>query len=360
VVSGVLAWLTTRFVEEPLRLHAPVAQKPVVAVPLRTRLRRPTIVLGSVVTLLGVALTATSFTWREHMTIQRANGKELSGLSSRDYPGARALVNKARVPKLPMRPTVLEATNDIPMTTSDGCISDFDEANVISCTYGDESATRTVALAGGSHAEHWITALDLLGRLHGFKVTTYLKMGCPLTTEETPLVSGDNRPYPKCREWNQKVMPELIADHPDYVFTTSTRPWVIKDGDVMPSSYLGIWQEFADARIPVLAMRDTPWVVRKGKPFFPVDCLANGGDVISCGIKRSEVLSDHNPTQDYVAQFPLLKPLDMSEAVCRDDDCRAVEGNVLIYHDSHHFTTTYMRTMTNELGRQIAAVTGWW
>ena len=50
------------------------------------------------------------------------------------------------------------------------------------------------ALAGGSHAEHWITALDLLGRLHHFKVTTYLKMGCPLTTEQQPLVMGDNRP----------------------------------------------------------------------------------------------------------------------------------------------------------------------
>jgi peptidoglycan/LPS O-acetylase OafA/YrhL len=360
LISGVLAWLTTKYVEEPLRLHAPVAQKPAVAIPLRIRLRRPTIVLGSIVTLLGVALTATSFTWREHMTIQRANGKELSGLSSRDYPGARALVNHARVPKLPMRPTVLEATDDLPQSTTDKCIGDFDNVDVITCTYGDASAKRTIALAGGSHAEHWLTALDLLGRLHDFKVVTYLKMGCPLTTEQNPLVMGDNRPYPKCRVWNEKVMPRLIADHPDYVFTTSTRPWNIKDGDVMPGTYVGIWKAFADAGIPVLAMRDTPWLVRDGEPFFPADCLASGGDAISCGIKRSKVLSDHNPTLDFVERFPLLKPLDMSEAVCRDDYCRAVEGNVLIYHDSHHFTTTYMRTMTNELGRQVAAVTGWW
>jgi SGNH domain (fused to AT3 domains) len=310
--------------------------------------------------LLGVALTATSFTWREHMTVQRANGKELSGLSTRDYPGARALVNNARVPKLPMRPTVLEAKDDIPESTTDGCISDFDETDVIKCTYGDKAARRTIALAGGSHAEHWVTALDMLGRIHHFKVVTYLKMGCPLTTEEKPLVMGDNRPYPKCREWNQRVMPELLADHPNYVFTTSTRPWNIKDGDVMPGFYVGIWQRFADAGIPVLAMRDTPWLVRDGEPFFPADCLASGGDAISCGIERSKVLSDHNPTLDFVARFPTLKPLDMSNAVCREDYCRAVEGNVLIYHDSHHFTTTYMRSMTNELARQLAVATGWW
>jgi peptidoglycan/LPS O-acetylase OafA/YrhL len=366
LVAGLLAWLTTRYVENPLRHKSaatatrPATPKRAPAIPLRVRLRRPTIVLGSIVTLLGVALTATSFTWREHMTIQRANGKELAGLSSRDYPGARALLNNAKVPKLPMRPTVLEAKDDLPQSTTDGCIGDFDSVDVINCTYGDKAATRTIALAGGSHAEHWITALDLLGRMHHFKVTTYLKMGCPLTTEEKPLVMGDNRPYPNCREWNDKVMPRLLSDHPDYVFTTSTRPWNIKDGDVMPGFYIGIWQEFADAGIPVLAMRDTPWLVRNGKPFFPSDCLASGGDAISCGVKRSEVLSDHNPTLDFVARFPMLKPLDMSNAVCREDYCRAVEGNVLLYHDSHHISTTYMRTMTNELGRQIAAATGWW
>jgi peptidoglycan/LPS O-acetylase OafA/YrhL len=356
-VSGVLAWLTTKYIEDPLRYRA---AHPVHVVPLRIRWRRPTMVLGSVVALLGVALTATSFTWREHVTVERSNGKELSGLSSRDYPGARALLNKAKVPKLPMRPTVLEAKKDLPETTDDGCISDFDNAGVINCTYGDKSATRTIALAGGSHAEHWVTALDLLGRMHHFKVVTYLKMGCPLTTEEMPLVMGDNRPYPKCREWNKRVMPKLIADHPDFLFTTATRPWNIKRGDVMPGTYIGIWRTLSDNNIPILAMRDTPWLVRNGEPYFPADCLADGGDAISCGIKRSDVLSDHNPTLDFVAQFPLLKPLDMSDAVCRKDICRAVEGNILLYHDSHHISTTYMRTMTTKLGRQIAAATGWW
>ena len=80
LVSGVLAWLTTAL----RRGSAAVPRRrrrQLPSVPLRSRLRRPTIVLGSMVALLGVALTATSFTWREHVTVQRANGKELSGLS---------------------------------------------------------------------------------------------------------------------------------------------------------------------------------------------------------------------------------------------------------------------------------------
>jgi peptidoglycan/LPS O-acetylase OafA/YrhL len=362
LVSGLLAYLTNRYIEEPLRQRkqANPARETTVALPWRTRLRRPTIVLGSVVGLLGVTLTATAFTWREHVSVERASGKELSALNSTDYPGARALTKHIRVPTLRMRPTVLEAQTDYPPSTRDGCISDFKNTDVLKCSYGDKNATRTIALAGGSHAEHWLTALDILGHRYHFKITTYLKMGCALSTEQKPLVMGNNDPYPECAEWVSKAMDAVVADHPDFVFTTSTRPWNIKPGDVMPGTYVGIWQTFSDNNIPILAMRDTPWLVKDGQPFNPSDCLAKGGDAVSCGIKRSEVLADRNPTLDWVEQFPLLKPLDMSDAVCRADICPAVEGNVLIYHDAHHISATYMRTMTNELGRQLGPATGWW
>src|SRR5699024_10203731 len=133
-----------------------------------------------------------------------------------------------------------EAKKDLPTSTKDGCISDFGNPALINCGYGDTNATRTIALAGGSHAEHWLTALDLLGRMLHFKVVTYLKMGCALSTEEIPLIMGSNAPYPQCHEWVQKTMAKLVADRPDYVFTTSTRPWNIKPGDVMPAGYVGI------------------------------------------------------------------------------------------------------------------------
>jgi hypothetical protein len=42
----------------------------------------------------------------------------------------------------------------------------------------------------------------------------------------------------------------------------------------MPATYIGIWQTLSDNNIPILAMRDTPWMVRNGQPYFPADCLA--------------------------------------------------------------------------------------
>lgn len=361
LVSGVLAYLTNRLVEDPLRYRASSKAAPTQARPWPTRLARPTMALGSAVVLLGVTLTATSFTWRQHVTVLRSAGKELSVLNPQDYPGARALTERVRVPALPMRPSVLEVKQDLPATTRDGCISDFVNPAVVTCTYGDVAAGRTIALAGGSHAEHWLPALDILGKTRHFKVVTYLKMGCPLSTEQVPLIMGNNAPYPQCREWVQRTMTKLVTDRPDYVFTTTTRPWNIKSGDVMPATYIGIWQTLSDNNIPILGMRDTPWLVKNGQPFDPADCLAKrGGTAQSCAIKRSDLLSDHNQTLDFVGQFPQLKVLDMSDAICRTDVCRPVEGNILIYHGAHHLTPTYVRTMTPELGRQIAEATGWW
>ncbi|OBH91614.1 MULTISPECIES: acyltransferase family protein [unclassified Mycobacterium] len=360
LVSGLLAHLTTRLVEDPLRYRT-AGRSPAPAPAWLARLPRPTVALGTAIVLLGVTLTATSFTWRQHVTVLRAAGKELSVLNPQDYPGARALTERLRVPALPMRPSVLEVKEDLPTSTRDGCISDFVNPAVVVCTYGDVAAERTIALAGGSHAEHWLPALELLGRMHHFKVVTYLKMGCPLSTEEVPLIMGNNAAYPQCRQWVEQTMAKVIADRPDYVFTTTTRPWNIKSGDVMPATYIGIWQRFSDNNIPILGMRDTPWLVKNGQPFDPADCLAKKqGNPQSCAIKRSDVLSDRNQTLDFVTQFPLLKVLDMSDAICRADVCRPVEGNVLIYHGAHHLTPTYVRTMVGELGRQIAANTGWW
>ncbi len=54
---------------------------------------------------------------------------------------------------------------------------------------------------------------------------TYLKNGC--RGSRVPLIMGNNAPYP-VYQWYQAAMAKLVADHPDYVFTASTRPWNIK------------------------------------------------------------------------------------------------------------------------------------
>ncbi|MEV0670540.1 acyltransferase family protein [Mycobacterium sp. NPDC050441] len=317
-------------------------------------------VSGAVVVLVAVMLVAMSLMWQGHVVLARASGAELSMLSIRDYPGAEALIGNHRVAKLPMRPSALEADDDIPPSSIDHCVTGFTGDEVVTCVYGDPKGAHTIALAGGSHSEHWLTALHQIGRQHGFKVTTYLKFGCPLTTERMPIIAGSFDKYPSCRTWSDNALAQIIADRPDYVFFTSTRPILNSPGDYVPDYYLGIWDELSAKGIPMLGIRDTPWMIRDGWFFSPVDCLSSGGDAESCGVPRNEALAQRNPTLDHLADYPLMKVLDLSDAVCRPTICRAVEGNVLVYHDAHHLSAAYVRTLTTELARQMSDALGWW
>lgn len=339
--SVVAAFLTRRCVEGP-------PQRP------------GRVLAGVIIALAAVALVATSVTWQGYVGLARAGGAELSTLSARDYPGARAAVENRKASRLPVRPTVLEAPDDVPPSTVDGCAADFPDVEVIRCAYGDQKASRTIALAGGSHSEHWLTALHTLGRLHGFKVTTYLKMGCPLTTKEVPIIAGAFTAYPQCRTWSDSALAQIIADRPDYVFFTTTRPILNGPGDYVPDYYLGIWEELSANGIPMLGIRDTPWMVREGTMFAPVDCLADAGDPDTCGLPRYDALAERNPTLEHLADYPMMNVLDLSDAVCGPTICRAAEGNVLVYHDAHHLSATYVRTMTDELARQLSEATSWW
>ncbi|MBY6349511.1 acyltransferase family protein [Rhodococcoides corynebacterioides] len=307
-----------------------------------------------VVGVLVLALTAGG--WQSYL--QRTTGPTASDLDPRLYPGALALTDGVPVPDAPMRPSVLDAAMDLPQSTLDGCIADMTEREVITCTYGDPNGDRTLALAGGSHAEHWLPALDEIGRARGVAVVTYLKMGCPLDVGEPRLL--DDNPYPDCRDWSEDVLTRLADERPDWVVTTSTRPSPTEFGDVTPSAYTDVWARLEAAGLPVIGIRDTPWLSVDGVPYRAADCIADGGDADSCGLPRSEVLAEVDPAVAASAPFPGVVPVDFSDAVCGPARCRAVEGNVLVYHDSHHLSASYVRTLVPVVDRTIGDVTRWW
>ncbi|MGL4305660.1 MAG: SGNH hydrolase domain-containing protein [Mycobacteriaceae bacterium] len=196
------------------------------------------------------------------------------------------------------------------------------------------------------------------GEKYGFSIRTYLKIGCPLTTEESPKHFGNA--YPECRIWIDNVLPRIIQDHPDFVFTTSTRPRSEPTGDITPESYLGIWEKLQSNTIGILGIRDTPWLTKDGFPFLASDCLADAGNPKTCGMQRNKVLDPINPTLAYLTSFPGLHLLDISNAMCNDDFCPAVIGNILVYYDAHHLSSTFARSLVPELSRQLSQATHWW
>ncbi len=345
-LSLLLAEASTRWFEDPIRRVEPPR-------PSRTA-------LVGLVTVLAVALVGAANLWHTHVDRSTEALEGVTALPTELYPGAAVFDPAVSTEAQPVQPPLLVAHRDLPPATLDNCIAQHTNRTPLTCTYGDPLATRRMVIVGGSHSEHWLAALDALGIEHGFRLDTYLKVGCPLSDPLAPLV--EESPTVECDTWSTAVLAELRADPPDYVFTTSTRT---KDqgegpGDFVPFWYVDLWETLADYGIPVVAIRDNPWLFRGDLAYRAADCLAGGGTAETCGVPREEALDPIDPAVAASAHLPTVSLLDLSDKFCRQDLCRAVEGNILIYRDENHLTTTYVRTLTPELGRQLGPATGWW
>ncbi|UVF79663.1 acyltransferase family protein [Gordonia mangrovi] len=342
-VSLLLAWLTTRFIETPLRAGR--------ASGVSRGLRRGLVAL---IVISTVVAGTTAVVWQRNAATATVN---TANLDPRLYPGARAFLDGAAVPKVDPQPSPEVVDKDWPITSYDSVISGWKDPSIHVGMYGDPDATRTVALVGGSHAEYWITALDAIGKQRGFKVTTYLKVGCALTTSHVFIWFGQK--YYQCNDWSRRVMDRLATDKPDVVFTNSTRPVEGKGarGDFVPQDYKDIFAEFRDRGQRVVAVRDNPWAHGK---LTPPECLAEGKKPEVCGVDRDRALAPTDPASAIAADYPNMNFLDYTDAMCDPTYCPAVVGNILLWHDYHHLSATFVRSLIPAVDADLGPALQWW
>ncbi|MCF8570966.1 acyltransferase [Gordonia sp. HY002] len=340
VVSVIVAWLTTKFVEAPLRAGRGTGFTP--------RYRR-ILAVGLVVATLFSLGSAGYWQYRaDHRYVDTTN------LDTRDYPGARAFLSDFPTPAIEAVPSPEAAERDWPLNHRPH-FSNFGDPSIRVGVYGDPTATRTMAVVGGSHSEHWMTALDVIGKKRGFRVTTYMKAGCAMSTEAAVEYNGEL--LTECNDWAERVADKLDDDKPDVIFTTASRPVDDGKGDVVPKGYLDYFALFRDRGQKVIAVRDTPWT---HGPMIPRDCIAAGKNPEVCGVSRERALSEVSPIDAIAGDFPNMTFLDYSDAFCRDGYCPAVVGNILVWHDSHHLTTAFIRSLIPYLDADIGKATEWW
>jgi len=374
-LSLLLAQLTYRFVERPLQQQRKpqrswvLFRRGYLAGPLRTGKGRAKAVAAVLLAVVTGGVMGFS-PWVRAANESRTKALTVADVDQSLYPGPAALLDDAPVPQVgEVLPDPINADPMMADTLKDGCVALFDTTDLVftkmtnttdePCEYGDTESSRTMYLAGGSHSEHFLPALDLIARERHVKIVPVIKLGCVLGMGDLPKWDGSE--YPECAEWDRKAQ-QYILDNPptDGVFMTVTRPTTIQgDGpDQVPAEYVDMVRKLSDAGIHTWGMRDTPWVMSSpGVQGNVRVCVAEGrytaGDATKdCGIDREEAVSAVNPAVSAYRGLDITE-LDVTNALCTDTRCPGVVGNVLVYRDAQHLTNLFAAMLAPEIYRQM-------
>lgn len=393
--SVVLAWLSNRLIERPLRQGKKPERNWVLLSPkywAKSLSAWPKAVYAVLILVLAGSVVA-SPKYLQHR--EDVNSEQLWDLAADRsiYPGAASFLVNAPVPEnMPIVPPLEDFHALLPQTQPDGCQIGFDSDALIltknfnrsdeECAYGDVNSDKTIYVIGGSHSEHYIPALDIVGRNQHVKMIPLLKMGCPVNAKITR-VNGEE--YPSCLSWSEKVV-DYIKENPptEGIFMTGTRPTSIGGAgpEQVPQEYKDLVQSFTDQGIHSWLMRDNPWqTTDKGAPRDMRACvaemmegkqgevaenedfpgLANPGrpnfdEVLAinaeCGQSVWDSLLPVDPSIEAYKGMDVTL-MDLTAAICREDWCPSIIGNMAVYRDAHHFNNIFAETLAPEIEAQM-------
>lgn len=258
-----------------------------------------------------------------------------------------------------LRPQPKDSFDDQPDAyDDDGCHTE-EGTTVLACDYGDEDGDVTVAVVGDSKALQWISAIDQIGKDHGWKVVATTKSTC---TWADAYVSSDQQPDTECWQWGQKAKDRVLDLDADLVVTSFGHNMASPEDtstnfstEGLVDGLVSIWQELGDAGIPVAALSDSP---QAGELGDVPDCVAkHRDDPDECIIEESEGIGTP-PMRQAVKQVPSATLVDLTDVICPDDTCRPVFGDVLVQRDGSHLTDTFVREVTPALDEPLAELVG--
>ena len=332
-VSVCLADITYRFVEQPFRFKAPnVPAKSVLTYSLSASMMI-TVIIGG----YGYQLKS------QPLYIDKTS-QTLAPTTHPDFTGF--------VPSN-LTPALRQAKNSFPGIYGDGCHDDFFTTNARGCSYGETQSNKTYVLFGDSHAAQWFPALEKYTQEHNIHLITFTKSACP-SLDLRILLRGSE--YLNCAEWYKKVITKINAINPDLIILSNYQEG---QNSVIAADKKQEWKNGLQRTINhfpgktnVIVIGDTPSFERA-----PAICLSeNISAAEKCSFPRETLLdSGLAEVEKEVAIDNRKHYIDMNNYLCSSTTCGPIIGNILVYRDQHHLTTTFSKQLSDMLGNAIEA-----
>jgi SGNH domain (fused to AT3 domains) len=210
------------------------------------------------------------------------------------------------------------------------------------CVFGDVDSSTVVVLFGDSHALMWLPALAPVASRDGFRLVVEWMPGCPAASVSV-WDSATNSTNTACNSFRRdaiasirKLDPTLVllADRTSYV--RATRTMLIPDD---------VWQKGEEATISALLTKTTGVAVVGDITIFNfnvVQCMAgNTKNVQSCSVRNpNPKFNDHFAQEKAAAKAESVPYLNPQPWLCTNV-CSPVIGNMGVYFDSAHVSSTY-------------------
>ena len=280
------------------------------------------------------------------------------------YPGAAALAGTGvSAPAKPVLPPPDDAFAAIPEYWRQDCLAGTYAVAPKVCVYGDTTHPAiTIALVGDSIAGNWFPALEELAVRYHWRLVTDLHATCPWTATwmSDPNTSVSDVPYTACHEWDVTVQHDLLTSMRPGVVITSDFAQVgsVANPQYGPAAYADIaagmaqyWKQLQAHGISVVPIQETPMM-----DFTPPDCVSEyGATSPACARPAAEAIPRDPPmVQAARLMAGTVKLVDMNQFICARVVCRSVVGNVLVYFDAHHLTSSYVATITPYLASGLS------
>ncbi|MCL3837772.1 acyltransferase family protein [Aeromicrobium duanguangcaii] len=343
-----LAWLTVRYVENPVRFGT------------RGGLRRPAVTGLASLAAAAVVVAVATYGWQAG-DAEEQRAEELTRRVNADMPecfGAASMPPAGECDNPELATLRVPAGPDVGRDYAGHreCWVVNDETELKSCEFGDATGVPHVVLLGDSHARAMLPAFLRLAEIGELTLTTQLKGGCAWSTD-LPGRTAVPEVLQTCPAWRENVEDWIREnrDDIDLIVTTGYSRNLAGSPKERARGLSEAWKTATSLGIPVAAVVDNP-----DHESPPATCLnrVDRWDENTCAVRREAAFPYGDAFGDAARMTEGAERIDMTDFYCLRDVCPSMIGGVNVYRDGHHFTATFTRSLAPFLWNRITERVG--